>query len=130
MDKTIQELEQELKIKKIKEAERKRRERMNKEDEFRKENKLNIYSSDDYAGLVTEHYSFYFGYEETACPKHKNKDCEDLYDCELREWCFVANVGGKEVMRIRASELWFEYKDVLEYLLLGIGKFLENQVKN
>ena len=106
---------------------RKRIEKLHLEKEFKEKNNTNVYYSDDYAGLEVGKYSFYFGYEVTVCPKHKNKDCEDLYDCDLREWAFQAKIDNKVVMTVPASELWFEHKDVLEYLLLGIGKFLDNQ---
>lgn len=129
MSKTINELENELRMKKLQEAEQKRKDRVKKEEDFREKNKINIYCSSDYAGMVSGEYSFYYGYEETYCPKHKDKDCGDLYDCELQEWCFTASIGDKEVLRVPSSELWFEYKDVSEYLLLGIGKFLEKQTK-
>lgn len=125
--KTVQELEIELKQAKQAEYEKKRLDKQRKEKEFKELNKTDVYYSDDYAGMNAGKYSFYFGYEQTYCPEHSNKNCEDN-GCELREWCFTADMEGREVMRIPASKLWFEHKDVLEYLLLGIGKFMESNL--
>ncbi len=122
MKETIQELEQELRDRRQEEYERERIERLKKEQEFKEKHKVNTYWASDYAGLEAGDYSFYYGYEETFCPKHKNKNCED-YGCELREWCFVAKIKDKEVMRIPSSKLWFEYKEPMEMLLLGIGHY-------
>lgn len=126
MNKTIEELENELRTKKLQEAEQRRKDRTEKEKNFKKKNKVNVYWSDDYAGMVSDKYSFYYGYEETYCPKHKDEDCEDLYDCELREWCFTASIGNRKVLRVPCSKLWFEYKEPMEMLLLGIGQFLSD----
>ena len=125
MSEDIMELENKIRNLKLQKAEKERLERLNKEETFRKRTKVYAYSASDYAGLETGNYSFYYGYEETYCPKHKNKNCED-YGCELREWAFVAKCGDKEIMRIPASELWFEYKEIEEMLLLGIGRFISD----
>jgi hypothetical protein len=126
--KEAQELEQKAKEIRYALAEQKRREEIQREDEFEKTMKINAYRASDYAGLVTPEYSFYFGYEETACPvKSHRKNCED-YGCEKREWCFTADKNGKEVMRLRKSELFpnDEGSDMYFYLVMGIGHFLKS----
>ena len=122
MNKTIQELEQELRERKYEEAEKKRTEKLRKEEMFREKNKTNVYWSDDYAGLESGDYSFYYGYEKTLCPFHKTERCS----CDEQEWCFVAEIKEQEVVRIPSSKLWFENKEVMEMLLLGIGCFLND----
>lgn len=85
----------------------------------------NVYFSDDYAGMVTELFAFYFGYEVTLCPVHgKDSQCE----CDERDWCFMASVNGTEVARFTRAELDAyvqRYSDPPVYLLAGIGRYLQ-----
>ena len=98
------------------------------EQEYRKNTKTDVYCSDDYAGLEAGKYSFYFGYEMTICPvKSHKEDCEDN-GCEKREWCFVASINKKEVMRIPASKLYpKKQEEPMFFLLAGIGIFLKRK---
>ena len=89
------------------------------EKELKEYTGVQIYWSDDYAGLSAGSYMFYYGYEETMCLKHDDCDCED------KEWCFTADVDNVEVMRIPESKL--KQEDVIGNLLHGIGQFV---VKN
>lgn len=130
MTSEINELERKLQRLKLEEAEKKRRETRQAQENIEKELGVSTYWSDDYAGLSTGKYSFYYGYEETMCPKHKEKDCEDKYDCDEREWCFTADIGKKEVMRVPRSKLTYEHKDVLELLLIGIGIFFNEYLSS
>jgi hypothetical protein len=91
---------------------------------------------DDYASLTVGDLRFYFGYEETYCPKHGINDSEKCFDanCYKYEDCFVVtrNVKGKteELMRIPANKLQkakYGYDDVETYLLLGIGNYLSTK---
>ena len=86
---------------------------------------LDVYFSDDDAGMTTGRFSFYFGYEATVCPHHGNdSDCE----CDERDWCFTASEGGEEVARFTCAELDADLKDHFNeppvLLLAGIGRFL------
>lgn len=90
---------------------------------------LNIYQSSDYCGLSIDNLSFYYGYEVTMCPKHKSEEVCEQVDCELREWCFTADEGNKEVLKLPTSKLWFiNDADIMWYLLSGIAHYL--QLKN
>lgn len=110
MSKSIQELEDELWIKKQQEHERKRLAALAKEKNFRKENGVDVYTSDDYCGMSVGDISFYYGYEVT----------------QKGEWCFTATVGEKEVLRLRTSQLWGEdNEEPFFYLLGGIAQFLK-----
>ena len=99
-----------------------------KEETYRKTKNIDVYCSDDYAGLEAWKYKFYFGYEETMCPvKGHKEDCEDN-GCEKREWCFVATVNNKKVMRIPASKLYpKKQEEPMFFLLSGIGLFLQKE---
>ena len=81
----------------------------------------------DYAILHAENANFYFGYEETWCPKHGfDDDTEGQDTCEdcATEWCFVAKLGG-ETVRIPQSKLGVDDKwDCQRNLLMGIGWIL------
>lgn len=102
-----------------------------KEQKFREDNDLDVYTSDDYCGLSASKYSFYYGYEVTVCPKHgKNSDCEGEHDCEKNEWAFEATVNGKVVMTMPTSKLHpKEGEDPFWYLIAGIGHFIKDQQK-
>ncbi len=121
----IEELESTLNILKEEKRKKEREEKEKAEEKIKKETKVTVYHSDDYAGLECGEYSFYFGYEETMCPKHgKNANCEDDHNCEKNEWAFTATKNGKELMRIPSSKLINEWRDVYEALLYGIGQFM------
>lgn len=130
MSKTIQELENELRVKKLQEYESKRRAELATLDSFREEHDINIYTSDDYCGMSVGNFSFYYGYEVTECPvkSHTKEELCEAYNCDKREWCFTADVDGKEVMRLRASQLWGkEGEEPFFYLLGGIAQFLRKK---
>jgi len=72
------------------------------------------HTADDYAGLETENFSFYFGYE--------------IQD-EEENWCFTASdKNGKELFRASSKELNCvgDYPEI--GLLKGVGVFLENEI--
>ena len=77
--------------------------------------KTSVFSASDYAGLGTEKYAFYYGYEET--------DEED-------NWCFTTSEqeSGKEIVRYSSVELGVvgEYPEIA--LLHGIGKFIQENL--
>lgn len=80
---------------------------------------MDVYTSDDYCGLESGKYKFYFGYEETFCEEHGTESCDDS------EWAFTAQVDDKEVMRIPKSKLHPTKDEVpFWYLVAGIGMFL------
>lgn len=92
-----------------------------------KETGIEVYHSGDYAGMKCGNYSFYFGYEETFCtthPTHVKCDCAD------EEWAFVArDSDDKELMRLPQSKLASKSGDMVEYLLHGIGQFMDTLPK-
>lgn len=68
------------------------------------------YSASDYAGIQSRNLSAYYGYEET------------VGDGDDAEWCFVAKVGEKEILRIPASKLKSsDTFDCAERLLEGLA---------
>jgi len=105
----IQDMEEELHRLKWAEHQKKFQAKLQAEEEFRKAHNIDVYTSDDYCGLTSGKYTFYYGYEVT-----KNG-----------QWCFTADVDGKEVMRLKTSELWPENdEEPFWYLVAGIGQFL------
>ena len=84
---------------------------------------LDVYSSDDYAGMVSPRFAFYFGYERTFCPNHGN---DAQCGCDENEWCFTVRHRGEEVARYTQLELDEVVKtdEPYEYLLVGIGWYL------
>ena len=97
--------------------------------------KLDVYYSDDYAGLELDDIQFYFGYEETKCKKHKN-NC----GCEDSEWAFTVIKGKRQklLMKLSQSEIdekisYQSPKDFVDepygYLLAGIGIYLKRNLK-
>lgn len=119
----IYQLEKELQEKKRKLAEQTRKQKMEKEKEFIETTKVDVRRSDDYYGSSSGEYSFYFWYEKTMCKKHpKSKDCEDRFECDEREWCFVASKWNKEIMRLPASSLkdWNIDETFVSWLMMFI----------
>jgi hypothetical protein len=100
-----------------------------KEQEWKNKHNVSYNFSDDYAGLDTGPYSFYYGYEVTKCPIKSHKDDEDCYEknCDEREWCFEASINGKVVMTLTSSELGGDVNCMDgSGLLKGIGIFLQS----
>ena len=65
------------------------------------------FSASDYAGFDSKNLSVYYGYEETT---------------EDGEWCFVARVKAKEVLRVPASQLQAGDRfDCADNLLAGLA---------
>ena len=84
--------------------------------------KTRTYSASDYAGLVTPHVEFYYGYEKTWCPDHNHGPCPE--DCDKAEWCFTADFGGEHIA-IPVSNLSVEDKwNCQTCLLAGIAAIL------
>ena len=80
--------------------------------------KVEAYGSDDYAVLRLNDIVFYYGYEYTKGD----------------EWCFVVHTNDVNILIMSESEL----RDVVdinipesveEYLLIGIGIFINSQMK-
>lgn len=96
-------------------------------DAQQKTTDVRLYGSDDYAGLTTPKFAFYFGYERTLCSHGKDADCE----CDNKDWCFTATVGGVEIERYSRTELdkgtdgRLYWDEPYGYLLAGIGRFLK-----
>lgn len=74
------------------------------------------YYSDDYAGLVSGKFQFYYGYE--------------VEDEKTHEWCFQVKENGEEIYRITTFEIEKNMKDHYQlnmpqdYLVAGIGLWL------
>lgn len=84
-----------------------------------KQPNIDTFINDDYTALDVKidgkrALEFYFGYEVE----------------EDDEWCFTASENGKEVMRIKASELSSNNEEIVRYLLIGIGKYLLEKNKD
>jgi hypothetical protein len=110
--------------------EEKRIAKLKEEESYRTSSKIDVFCSDDYAGLDSGKYHFYFGYEETYCPVKSHKTEDNCYekDCDKREDCFVVSVDNKEVLRVPRSKLYpKEGEEPMFYLLAGIGLFLKKQ---
>lgn len=72
-----------------------------------------IYSSDDYAGMKSGVFGFYYGYEET--------------DPETEEWMFVVKKNNKTVYRASTSFLESKFdrlNDVRDFLLAGVSTWM------
>ncbi len=74
------------------------------------------YYSDDYAGLTSGKFKFYYGYEVT-----------DPKDKEL--WCFQVKEHGNIVFQVNQTEIEKSVKNdrldsVRDYLIAGIGMWL------
>ena len=90
-------------------------------------NKPDFYSASDYAGLTAKNASFYYGYEHSVCHvcgnKNKGEYCNDHPEAD-RDWCFVANFDGKEIVipfrKLQRKDMF----DVVDCLLTGIGWLL------
>ena len=72
---------------------------------------VEYYYSDDYAGMNSGKYKFYFGYESVD---------------ENDEWCFTVNENGVETFKINESYIIKNTKHVhldrpTEFLTAGIG---------
>jgi hypothetical protein len=128
--KTVNELENELRVARLKEYETQRLAKLKAKEEFEKKNNISVYTSDDYCGMGCGRFQFYYGYEVTMCPIKSHKTDDDCYqkDCDKREWCFTADIDGKEVMKIPRSELLFDGDEPYSYLIAGIGKFLSSNL--
>lgn len=124
----IEELEAKLRAKKMEKAETERIKALEKKEQFRKDSNIDVYTSDDYCGMSDGKHSFYYGYEVTDCPvkSHTKEELCEAYDCEKREWCFTADVGGKEIMKLRKSQLWTDEEEPFFYLLSGIAHYLKS----
>lgn len=127
MNKSVDELREELRQAEMAELQKKQAVAREKEKAFKEATKIDVYTSDDYCGMSNGMYSFYFGYEETECPvkSHYKEELCEAHDCEKREWCFTASIGSKEVMRLRQSQCSaVESEEPFFYLLGGIAQFL------
>jgi len=98
----------------------------------RESNNASVFGSDDYVWVSNGDYSFYYWYEETDCPIKSHKNEDDCYekDCDKRERCFTADYKGKEVVRLRASEISFWDESIEYILLLWISKYINKFLKN
>jgi hypothetical protein len=67
-------------------------------------------TASDYAGFSAKNLSVYYGYEETTTGIP-----------DQGEWCFVAKVGGKEILRVPQSQLKADRFEVGDCLLAGLG---------
>lgn len=79
---------------------------------------IEVFSSDDYAFLNADRFTFYYGYEEM--------------DVETEEWCFTVSKDKKEILRLKQSEIeknsnLSNFSDVKDYLLIGIGLYLSGK---
>ncbi len=85
-------------------------------------NKVDCYTASDYAGASYGHHKFYYGYERTMCQHGNDSHC----DCD-RDWCFIAEYCGREVMRFSATQMKIDRDNVTDGLIKGmlvyIGKY-------
>lgn len=104
-------------------AEQNRKQEQAKLDAFVKAN-YNAYSASDYAGVVMGGMSFYYGYEERYCKKHKASDCE----CDEREWCFLAQKDKEKLLVLTRSDLWPDarHESPEFYLAIGIARYYQS----
>jgi hypothetical protein len=73
------------------------------------------YYSDDYAGLVSGKYKFYYGYE--------------VEDPLTEEWCFQVKENGKEIFKVTTKKIEEsvdnrQLDNPQDYLVAGIGMWL------
>jgi hypothetical protein len=86
--------------------------------------KVGTYTASDYAGLETDRWHFYYGYEFARDPEGEEV------------WGFIARYDGKSMFRISAEDMQAAVKrplttlDTSEMLLLGIGLFLSDDHSN
>jgi hypothetical protein len=114
-------LEQEARLLRAQAFQEEQRAKYAAEKAFAATTGLDVYASDDYAGLRTKDVDFYYGYERTVC-KHEVDYCGD---CEDAEWAFTATRAGEELMRLPTSKLTPKTgEEPLYYLLAGIGHYL------
>lgn len=122
---TIQELEAQLKEAKMYEQQERMRKKKEKEIARRKENNLDVGWSDDYYSLCVGDISFYYWYEKTMCPNADCEACKEWDDCDDKERCFVAQIDGKEVMRLPSSKISYQHEHIENMLLLWIGHYIK-----
>jgi len=104
----------------------KRQQKIKEREDFEKKNKIKVYGSDDYVGCSAGAYRFYYGYEITKCPKHKNTDICGEKDCEQEEWCFTVDKDEKEIIKWAESEFSYPEADSIErILIIGMCKFIK-----
>lgn len=95
---------------------------------------IRAYRASDYAGLEFGDLKFYFGYEETVCPKHGREygACVEA-ECDRGEWAFVVRKNGKEVFCVPESKLRKltdeEIDEPEQGLVVGIGHYLSQVLK-
>ena len=71
------------------------------------------YYSNDYAGLDSGRFSFYYGYE--------------VEDPSTEEWCFQVKENNKEIFNITSSYIEKQINNLntpQDYLIAGIGIWL------
>lgn len=109
----IHELERQLQQAKLKELAKKHEEKRTAIDKFTEETGIDVYTSDDYAGLSLGNLHFYYGYEVT----------------EDDEWCFTVTKGDRELFKMPMSKLHPEKDEVpFWYLVAGIGHYLRDKL--
>jgi len=90
-------------------------------------NKPDFYAASDYAELKFKFGEFYYGYEHSIChecgKRNNGEFCEDHPDAD-RDWCFVADIEGKEIVipfsRLGCKDMY----NVVDCLNTGIGWIL------
>lgn len=93
---------------------------------------IRIYESSDYCAASINEYSFYYGYEVTACTVHPDEpECEEVYLCDSREWCFEAKKNGKLRLRLTTSDFGpvNNPDSTLEYLTRGVMIFFTKHLQ-
>ena len=92
---------------------------------------INVSQNDDYAGIWTDEYEAYYGYEVTKCPIHgMDSEACDEADCDEGEWCFRFVKGEKEII-YTTSELEESVPDCEKaspssYLMAGLGMLIDD----
>lgn len=79
--------------------------------------KVEQYYSDDYAGMRTDKFHFYYGYEKE--------------DPVTEEWMFEVKKDGKEIYTLTTSDIENQCEKrqlriPQDYLLVGIGIWMSN----
>ena len=99
---------------------------------FKEREGIEVSISDEHAtlSLKKEGLEFYFGADETWCPKHLGdwQSCED--DCDT-EWSLTVRKDGNTLLHVPHSQMdpALSYDDIAECLLCGIGMWLRQKLE-
>lgn len=91
---------------------------------------MDIYRSDDYAGIKIGNKEYYYGYEHTWCKKHQKIDCKDetCDEQSKKEWIFIVLYKGEIIQFYPTGYLKRKFKniddnDMYSFLAAGIALY-------